>query len=191
MKNNLSYAKTISVYSYIYDGNTLLSDGYDGTKWRKELDANKQEIVLEHGAEKNISLANRLKNNTKEGKYKFRIRVLRNGIKEDTTNDIIVKLPETEKNITKNAENVSRSPQKTSIDSNETFEDIMIQQSNPIGNEITGNVIDSNPDNNKNHNQTAPDGIETKLASIKNWFFNIIDNIAESLFGFFGDSIVL
>ncbi|MBI5332280.1 MAG: hypothetical protein HZB65_01790 [Candidatus Aenigmarchaeota archaeon] len=190
LKNNISYAKKISVYSYIYDGNVLLSDGYDGIKWKKGWDANKQEIVIGPNSENNISLVNSLKNGTEEGKYKFRIRVIRDDNKEDTTNDIFVKFPETGKNTTNTTDNISQLLQKEIIDPKQSSEDNAVQQSNPISNEITGNAIGINAENSNPGNQTTANGIETNITSIKNWFFNIIDSFTESFSGFFQFIIV-
>ena len=79
-------SKTFSVYSYVYDGKKLLSEGFDGSEWQTGWSANEQEVAIGPKPE-NVVLKNRIKLTTLPGNYKFRVRIKG---EKDLTKDIIV-----------------------------------------------------------------------------------------------------
>lgn len=79
--------KTVTVYSYVFDGKKLLSEGFDGTKWKKTWDANKQEITIDPKSPTKITLKNRIKEDATSGDYKLRVRIKD---EKDLTEDISI-----------------------------------------------------------------------------------------------------
>lgn len=78
-----------TISSYVYNGNKLLSLGFDGKKWLKTWDANKKEIGINETTV--VSLINRVANDTEPGNYKFRVRIRYDGKEHDVTRDISIK----------------------------------------------------------------------------------------------------
>ncbi|MCK4335972.1 MAG: lamin tail domain-containing protein [Candidatus Aenigmarchaeota archaeon] len=85
--------KNYTVYSYIYEGKKPLSLGFNGENWLNTWDANKQNVSIPGNSSLNLTLKNRIANDTEPGKYKLRVRIWLDGKKHDITNDIIIKEP--------------------------------------------------------------------------------------------------
>ncbi len=91
IENPSVYQRNYTVYSYVYDGKKPLSLGFDGNNWSNTWDANKQELNLPRKSSANLTLTNRIADDTRPGKYKLRIRIKFNDEKKDITKDIIIK----------------------------------------------------------------------------------------------------
>ncbi len=64
----------VSVYSYVYDGKILLSEGFDGNTWKARWTANKKDVKISP-TPVYVELENRIKLDTPPGQYKFKIRI--------------------------------------------------------------------------------------------------------------------
>ncbi len=74
VKNSENSTKNYTIYSYVYSGKKLISEGFDGSNWRKTWNANKKLITLRPGERKRVSLKNRIKNSVK-GEFVLKVRV--------------------------------------------------------------------------------------------------------------------
>jgi hypothetical protein len=75
VKNDQSERKFIA-YSYIYSGNKLVSDGWNGSGWGRDRDANKIEFLVGSGEEKTLGLKNRVRENVQNGSYTLKLRLI-------------------------------------------------------------------------------------------------------------------
>lgn len=75
IQNAAGGASTYAVYSYVFDGNVLLSEGQANGTWQKGWDANARSVIIEAGSDENVTLVNRVKANVTPGTYKLRFRV--------------------------------------------------------------------------------------------------------------------
>jgi hypothetical protein len=76
LKNPTDSDKSLTIYSYVFEGKTLLSEGLDENgKWRKTWTANERKVLLKAHEEKQINLTNRIKLNVKPGEYDLRVRI--------------------------------------------------------------------------------------------------------------------
>ena len=66
-------SKKFSVYSYVYDGNSPISQGFNGSLWKGSWDANKKEVEDENGALM-IELKSRIENGTAPGIYNLKVK---------------------------------------------------------------------------------------------------------------------
>ncbi len=82
LQNLQEKQKNFTIYSYVFKGRKLFSEGLRNGKWKKGWDANKQIISLSKGEKKTVVLTNRIKESVKPGKYKLRIRI--KGVKDFT-----------------------------------------------------------------------------------------------------------
>ncbi len=82
--------KNLVVYSYVFDERKLLSEGFDGTKWRKTWNANEKNLIINAGSTATLILKNKIKDDAYAGNYKLRVRILN---EKDLTKDITVVLP--------------------------------------------------------------------------------------------------
>lgn len=89
IRNNENLARNYSIYSYVYSGRKLISEGFDGYKWKKTWNANKKIINLAPGEAKRVVLRNRIKNNV-TGMFTLKVRV--KGLRDEKLNLTI--LPE-------------------------------------------------------------------------------------------------
>ncbi len=67
--------RTFVIYSYVFDGNKLLSEGYNGNEWQSGWTANEQEMTVDPKAPTTIKLKNKIKLSTSPGTYKLRVRI--------------------------------------------------------------------------------------------------------------------
>jgi hypothetical protein len=137
---NTTQAGNYTLYSYIYDGKKPLSLGFDGKKWLNTWSANKQEIYADGPT--NITLKNRIANDTELGKYKLRIKIIYGGKEEEITRDIVIK------------EAASTATQKTeaetTTENNENYKNGEYIKENETKKEIktpTGGIVSKNEDN--------------------------------------------
>ncbi len=74
------------LYAYIYDGNQLLSEGFDGGKWSRRWDANAVNVSVATGERRNVSVALRMLDaDTAAGEYVLKARLkTEEGNLEDT-----------------------------------------------------------------------------------------------------------
>ncbi|NIO21476.1 MAG: hypothetical protein GTN76_12235 [Candidatus Aenigmarchaeota archaeon] len=90
--NNTSiYRKDYTVYSYVYEGNKILSEGFDGNFWFNTWDANRQNVSIPGNSSITLTLKNRIAIDTKPGKYDLRVRIRFDDEKRDLTKNIIIK----------------------------------------------------------------------------------------------------
>jgi len=82
----------VTVYSYVYDGKMLLSEGFDGNTWKARWNANKRDIKIS-STPVYAEFENKIKSDTPAGQYKLRVRI-KDEI--DLTKDIEVLLKRTE-----------------------------------------------------------------------------------------------
>jgi hypothetical protein len=83
LKNNASISRTFSVYSYVFDGGKLLSEGQNSSSasqardnmWDKGWEANKRNITILANESASVALVNRIKANTTAAIYKLRVRI--------------------------------------------------------------------------------------------------------------------
>jgi hypothetical protein len=73
--NNQSTARNFTVYSYVFDGGTLLSEGKVDEDWQGGWDANEIKLTLGANESEDIVLTNRVKSNADAGSYKLRVRI--------------------------------------------------------------------------------------------------------------------
>jgi hypothetical protein len=107
MKNPYAEQKNYTLYSYVYEGNKPLSLGFDGNGWANTWNANKQNVTIPGKSSMELTLINRIAEDTNTGKYKLRVRVWLDGKKHDITRDIIIKEPAKQVNQTAEDENKS------------------------------------------------------------------------------------
>jgi len=93
IKNTSVDQRNYTVYSYVYEGNKILSTGFDGNSWLNTWDANKQNVSIPGNSSVTITLKNRIAEDTKPGKYKLRVRTWTEGKKHDLTKEILVREP--------------------------------------------------------------------------------------------------
>lgn len=112
--------KNISVYSYVFDGNKLLSYGLNNGVWGSEWDSNKQEFEVKDPVV--LVLKNKIKENTNPGTYTLRVRV-NDGTKYDMDRDIEVveEIKEEKEEIATTA----RSTEDTTMNETENKSDII------------------------------------------------------------------
>jgi len=75
VKNNATTKSNLTIYSYAFDGNTLLSEGKANETWQGGWEANVQTISLGAGESTNIGFMNKIKTNVTAGTYKLRVRI--------------------------------------------------------------------------------------------------------------------
>ena len=80
--NNSSKSENATIYSYVYDNTTLLSDGFDGSVWSHQWNSNKISFEIPPYSNKTVDLANKV-DNAEAGLYKFRARMFYLGKKYD------------------------------------------------------------------------------------------------------------
>ncbi len=93
MKNPSPDRKNYTVYSYVYEGNRPVSLGLEGEDWINTWNANRQNLSIEENSSLNLTLKNRIAEDTEAGKYKVRVRIWEEGEKHDITRDILIKEP--------------------------------------------------------------------------------------------------
>lgn len=91
LKSNAT--RNFTVYSYVFDGNKLLSDGFDGTAWHGKWTSNKQSVKVTPKSPTTVTLKNKIKDDALPGDYQIRIRIQD---EKDLTKSITV-LPRLEK----------------------------------------------------------------------------------------------
>ena len=75
MRNNKGVAMNVSVYSYVIDGRTRLSEGLsEEGVWKKSWTGNKREIVIGAGDSVVVNLTNRMQRNV-TGNYTLKVKV--------------------------------------------------------------------------------------------------------------------
>lgn len=104
VKNPSSNQRDYTVYSYVYEGNKILSLGFYGNFWLNTWDANKQNVSIPGNSSKTLTLKNRIAEDTTPGEYKLRVRIWLEGKKNDITKDITVS-PEEKKELNITEEN--------------------------------------------------------------------------------------
>ncbi len=72
---NPSAKKSFSVYSYVYSGNTPVSQGLNGTTWSGAWTANKKELEIDANATATVVLRSRIENSTSPGAYNLRVKI--------------------------------------------------------------------------------------------------------------------
>ena len=97
-------AKKFSVYSYVYKGNTPVSEGFNDGEWRGSWDANKKDFTNSA----TVSLMNRIEKGTEPGMYSLRAK-LKTDKEEYVTKDIEVLEERHQENVTVNVENKTSS----------------------------------------------------------------------------------
>lgn len=95
--NNYPFIKTIQVYSYIYEGQKLITEG----GWT----ANRQEFILDADATQTIELKNAIKQDAPIGTYNFRIRAKVDEKNIDKTQSIKILEAETISNVSVHVSN--------------------------------------------------------------------------------------
>ncbi|UCC91460.1 MAG: lamin tail domain-containing protein [Candidatus Aenigmatarchaeota archaeon] len=93
MKNPSPHSKNYTVYSYVYEGNKPVSLGLEGEDWINTWNANRQNLSIQGNSSLNLTLKNRIAEDTEPGKYKMRVRIWEEGEKHDITMDILIKEP--------------------------------------------------------------------------------------------------
>lgn len=73
--NKNKKSKEVDIYSYVYEGKKLLSEGFNGEKWGKSWTANKKHISLSPESSASLILTNRIKEDTKPGNYILKVRI--------------------------------------------------------------------------------------------------------------------
>lgn len=84
--------KTYTFYSYVYRGNTPISEGYDGVKWSGSWSANAQSLSADIGKNYTIVLPSRIEADAQPGIYSLRVKI-KSDKEEDVTNEIRVAEP--------------------------------------------------------------------------------------------------
>ncbi|MBW6462342.1 MAG: hypothetical protein K0B07_04820 [DPANN group archaeon] len=87
--NNYSVGKNVTIYSYVYDNMTLISDGLNGTVWSHNWNANKVVFELEPYSNYSVVLLNKIEN-VSSGLYQFRARMFYSGKQYDISRWISV-----------------------------------------------------------------------------------------------------
>ena len=64
----------VSIYSYVYDGKILTSEGFDGNTWKARWTANKKDIKID-STPVYAEFENKIKPDTPPGNYKLRVRI--------------------------------------------------------------------------------------------------------------------
>ncbi len=80
--NNSSKSENATIYSYVYDNATLLSDGFDGSVWSHQWNSNKVAFEVLPYSNKTVDLLNKV-DNAEAGLYRFRARMFFLGKKYD------------------------------------------------------------------------------------------------------------
>ena len=87
--------RRVLIYSYVQDGNKLLSRGWDGTGWKKDWDANKRIVFIAPNSSQLVSLKNMINGTVASDVYALKVK-----IKEDNDTETIEKDLELVSNIT-------------------------------------------------------------------------------------------
>jgi hypothetical protein len=77
-----------TVYSYVFNGTTCVSLGFDGRSWKNTWTANQKTVRVPAGSSVNMSLENVVDNDTSPGLYSLRVRLKYGGKQEDVTGEI-------------------------------------------------------------------------------------------------------
>jgi|GEM_PF-2122663 len=93
IKNILDQEVNYTVYSYVYEGNKILSTGFDGNSWLNTWDANKMNVSIPGNSSVIIELKNRVAEDTDPGKYRLRVRIWDDKKKHDLTREISINEP--------------------------------------------------------------------------------------------------
>ena len=96
-----SEEQIVSVYSYVYDGKNLLSDGFDGVNWKGTWTANKKDIKI-GSTPVYAEFENRIKSDTPPDRYQFKVRIKD---KTDLTKSIEVLLEKEKPQLAQNNSN--------------------------------------------------------------------------------------
>jgi len=110
---NITQPKNITAYSYIYDGNKIVSLGFDGNRWLNTWTANRQKISL--NGTSNITLVNRISKEAQPGKYKLKIKILHDEKEDEIIKDITIK--------EENFQEFQNQTDKTNLTNNITIEE--------------------------------------------------------------------
>ncbi|GEM_PF-2153986 len=143
VNNTENKSLNITVYSYVYYGNKLLSKGFNG-KWLKSWDANKKTIKIIPNSTETIYLENKIDDDV-QGTYKIKLRMLINERKEDIISDIKIV--------------INNKTQVIGEEINSSFDNI----SKSSTNKITGNIFENKSKTNE----------KSVLDSIKDWISSI------------------
>ncbi|MBU4245805.1 MAG: lamin tail domain-containing protein, partial [Nanoarchaeota archaeon] len=73
LKNNGEKLRDIEIYSYMYEHSTIISSGFDGTKWGNTRTANSRKVTLSANDSITIELLNRAKENASTEKYTYKV----------------------------------------------------------------------------------------------------------------------
>ncbi len=99
LENKNENFSIIEVYSYVFEGNKLLSLGFGNDEWGKSWTANKIKLELSPHSGNTIKLKNKVKEDVPSGEYTLRVRKITNGKKEDMDTKItVLKRPEYSRN---------------------------------------------------------------------------------------------
>jgi hypothetical protein len=74
MRNNAVNVSSWDVYSYVFDGGTLISEGRLNDTWNGGWDANAQKVLLVSNDSTILTFVNRVKEGTSLGSYRLRVR---------------------------------------------------------------------------------------------------------------------
>ncbi len=74
VKNNGETLRDIEIYSYMYEHSTIISSGFDGTKWGNARTANSRKIALAANDSITVELLNRARENASAEKYTYKVR---------------------------------------------------------------------------------------------------------------------
>ncbi|MEM7827131.1 MAG: lamin tail domain-containing protein [Candidatus Aenigmatarchaeota archaeon] len=69
-----SREEIVTVYSYVYDGKNIVSQGFDGSNWKSTWTANKKDIKIGPTAVY-TEFENKIEPGTPPGKYQFKVRI--------------------------------------------------------------------------------------------------------------------
>jgi hypothetical protein len=133
-----STSKNITIYSYVHSGNKIVSLGFSDGKWLAAWTANEQKIQLKNESI-NITLKNKVKDDTEPGMYNLRVRV-NDGKEHDLDKNIRIIKREENKIVLNETNETSKNVTVQSIQPNQTSEE------SRVGSIITGLLAGANAD---------------------------------------------
>jgi hypothetical protein len=75
LENPSNVSKNFSVYSYVYLGRNLVSEGFTGGRWLRTWHANQQRVTVAPKSSITLTLTNRIKEGTEPGTYTLKVRI--------------------------------------------------------------------------------------------------------------------
>ncbi len=76
IENPANVSKNFTLYSYVFNGRKLISEGWNGEEWKKTWNANKVNVFLLSRESKIVELRNRIKKGIQPGNYTLRVRIV-------------------------------------------------------------------------------------------------------------------